>query len=63
MAKNDEKIEEAEVTTKPKGKEKPTAVEEADDTEGLIKMHKDGVNLHVHPTTVDAHKTAGWKHA
>lgn len=30
-------------------------------TEGLVKMHKDGTHLHVHPTTVKAHETAGWK--
>lgn len=31
------------------------------DLEGLIKMHKDGEELHVHPTTVKEHKTVGWK--
>ena len=32
-------------------------------TEGLVKMHKDGTTLHVHPTAVKAHSSAGWKHA
>jgi hypothetical protein len=40
---------------------KPKAVKEAESTEGLVKMHKDGTHLHVHPTTVKAHESAGWK--
>jgi hypothetical protein len=32
-----------------------------DPTEGLVKMHKDGETLHIHPTTVEAHKGSGWK--
>jgi hypothetical protein len=35
-------------------------VEEAS-TDGLVKMHKDGTTLHVHPTAVKAHISAGWK--
>ena len=35
----------------------------AESTEGLVKMHKDGEHLYVHPLTVDAHKAAGWSHA
>lgn len=27
----------------------------------LVLMQKDGVELEVHPTTVEAHKAAGWK--
>lgn len=36
----------------------------AADARALIKMVKAGQEpLHVHPTTVEAHKTAGWKEA
>jgi hypothetical protein len=50
-------------------KGKKAAKEAADDAEiaeaneGLVKMHKDGQISHVHPTTVQAHIHAGWKHA
>ncbi|WP_020472372.1 hypothetical protein [Zavarzinella formosa] len=54
-AKAEEKAKKAEAEAK--------AAEEEASTEGLVKMSKDGEHLHVHPTTVEAHKTAGWKHA
>jgi hypothetical protein len=31
--------------------------------EGLIKVKKDGVLRHVHPTTLKDHLAEGWKHA
>ncbi|QEL18723.1 hypothetical protein [Limnoglobus roseus] len=52
--KADEAETEAQVT-------EAAAAEES--TEGLVKMHKNGEHLHVHPTTVEAHKAAGWQHA
>jgi hypothetical protein len=33
---------------------------EAADDDGLVAMTKNGDVLHVHPSTVDAHKRAGW---
>lgn len=29
--------------------------------EGLVRMHKDGETIDVHPTCVKAHEDAGWK--
>ena len=37
----------------------PSAAEAS--TAGLVKMHKNGTTLHVHPTAVKAHISAGWK--
>lgn len=37
------------------------AVEAAEDTAGLVTMTKDGEMLHVHPSTVHAHKLVGWR--
>ena len=31
--------------------------------EGLVKVKKDGVLRHVHPTTLKEHLAEGWKHA
>jgi hypothetical protein len=70
MAKNNEKSPEPEKvqadTDIQAAAEVETAPAKADakkakSTEGLVKMHKDGTHLHVHPSTVDAHKSAGWK--
>jgi membrane protein involved in colicin uptake len=77
MTENEDKIAEVKkadakaAEAKAKAEEKAKAKEEADakaaevaeSTEGLVKMHKDGEILHVHPTTVESHKSAGWKHA
>lgn len=73
MAKNDDKTPEADKAASEAAKAQAAAEEQtrldaeakaaAEATEGLVKMHKDGEHLHVHPTTVDAHKSAGWKHA
>jgi len=35
--------------------------EVAADTAGLVKVFKDGVTLHVHPTCVASHAKIGWK--
>lgn len=53
----------AEEKSKADAETKAKAKEEAASNEGLVKMHKDGTDLHVHPTTVEAHKAAGWNHA
>ena len=29
--------------------------------DGLVAVHKDGETIRIHPTTVKAHHTAGWK--
>lgn len=34
--------------------------DEVADTEGLVKVSKDGEVLHVHPTTLAAHEAVGW---
>jgi hypothetical protein len=39
------------------GKEK----EEAEDTSYLVRLRKNGEELEVHPTCVDAHLALGWK--
>lgn len=41
-------------------KSKSKAKAEEESTVGLVKMHKHGEYLHVHPTTVEAHKEKGW---
>jgi hypothetical protein len=53
MAKNDETAED----TKPV---EPKAKAKAEPTEGMIEMRKESERVHVHPTTVEAHKAAGW---
>ncbi len=60
--KVDEKAK-TDVEAKAKAKEEAEAkaAEEAESIKGLVKMHKHGEHLHVHPTTVDAHTAAGWK--
>lgn len=52
--------EEAELAALAKAEEEETA-EEVASTEGLIKMKKQGEHLHVHPSTIKAHKDAGWE--
>jgi hypothetical protein len=66
MAKRDDVDEKEpetdELTTKENAmakKAEPAAAEAS--TAGLVKMHKDGTTLHVHPTAVKAHSSAGWK--
>jgi membrane protein involved in colicin uptake len=67
MSKTNEKtIDEAakakaEAELKAEEKAAKAKAEEADPTEGLVKMHKNGETLYVHPTTVASHETVGWK--
>ena len=66
MSKKTTKFDETEVETvigETITPETETSQAVAESTEGLVQMHKDGEQLHVHPTTVEAHKQAGWKHA
>jgi hypothetical protein len=59
MAKNDK----GEDTQEPKveqPKESPMA-KAVDPHAGLVKMHKDGKDMHAHPSVVKAHEKNGWK--
>jgi hypothetical protein len=56
----DDQVEEAQ-TTEEVAVEKAAPVEEPN--VGLVKLRKGDEVLHVHPTTVKSHITAGWKHA
>lgn len=58
MSKKTTKAEESEIIDVAEAAVAPL---ETVPTEGLVKMHKDGEDLHVHPTTVEAHQDAGWK--
>ena len=66
MAKNDKKSQDITDTLATEAQEatqaesETRAESELDPTEGLVNMHKDGIYLHVHPTTVKAHEEAGW---
>jgi hypothetical protein len=62
MAKKDG-VDEKEPETQEQAPMAKKAEEPVASTEGLVKMHKDGTSLHVHPTAVKAHVSAGWKHA
>ena len=66
MAKKD-RLDDEEVDTQADQTEENAMAKKDDEsdaeasTEGLVKMHKDGMSLHVHPTTIRAHKEAGWE--
>ena len=46
---------------KPDQHPKEVAAEAATENhDGLVRVKKDGKTLHVHPSTVQAHKEAGW---
>ena len=67
MPKKDRLDDEDQESPEPKENAMPKKDEEsapvAASTEGLVKMTKADVTLHVHPTAVKAHKEQGWKHA
>jgi hypothetical protein len=58
MAKNDKKNIEA--TDEDVIETVESGPEAEESIEGLVKVHKDGAHLHVHPTTVKDHLSAGW---
>ena len=67
MAKKD-RLDDEEVETQDAQPEENAMAKKDDEsesaaasTEGLVKMSKSGESLHVHPTTVKAHKEAGWE--
>ena len=37
------------------------AAQESNENDGLVAMVKNGEEMHVHPTCVQAHKESGWK--
>jgi hypothetical protein len=52
----DEKTQEPE-----QPKETPMAKPKVDPHAGLVKMHRDGKDIHAHPTVVKEHEKNGWK--
>jgi hypothetical protein len=62
MPKKDRSLDEGEeVETTEEAMPETAAVEPVASTEGLVKVQKGDEVLHIHPTTVKAHKEAGWK--